>query len=464
MFASRDEVAGALDALEAAVSTLADLDVGGLSNPDRLDVVRRLEYCARRGEAIGHRVLGAWWEQREVSEFGGQHSFDVLAAALHLSRAEAGKRFRTAIELAPRTSFTGEPLAPELPATAQACASGAIGDAHVQIIRRFMRDLPAGVDPETRERAEAQLAEAAATLGPDALRKVADRLAAYINPDGDCEERERARRRGITLGDQGPDAMSKLSGWVDPELRAYLEAIEAKLARPGMCNPEDECPVVDGDPDEAVAERDTRSLAQRRHDAWKATCRAMLASGELGVHRGLPVTVIATTTVRELSAAAGHVVSAGGSVVPMRDLIRMASQAHHYLAVFDDDGRALHLGRSKRCASADQRIVLYARDRGCTHPGCTAPAYHAEAHHLVEWAEGGETDIENFGLACHGHHPLAGTGPEDWRARRGERGGRIEWVAPAQIDPAQQPRINTYFHPEDHLLDDDDTTQDGDPP
>lgn len=248
MFASRDEVAGALDALEAAVSVLADLDVGGLSNPERLDVLRRMECCTRKGEAIGQRVLGAWWEQREVSEFGGQHSFDVLADALHLSRAEAAKRFRTAIELAPRMSFTGEPLAPELPATADACGSGSIGDAHVQVIRRFLRDLPNGVDPQTREQAEAKLAQAATTLGPDALRKVAARLAAYINPDGDCEERDRARRRGITLGDQGADKMSKLSGWVDPELRSYLEAIEAKLARPGMCNPDDETPVVDGDP------------------------------------------------------------------------------------------------------------------------------------------------------------------------------------------------------------------------
>ena len=59
-----------------------------------------------------------------------------------------------------------------------------------------------------------------------------------------------------------------------------------------------------------------------------------------------------------------------------------------------------------------------------------------------------------------------GPGP-DWRARRGRagRGGRIEWIAPAGIDPAQQPRINTYYHPEDHLLaDEDDTTGDGDPP
>ena len=173
------------------------------------------------------------------------------------------------------------------------------------MIRRFLRDLPSGVDAETRELAEAQLAQAATTLGPDALRKVAERLAAYINPDGEFEERDRARRRGITLGDQGPDKMSKLTGWVDPELRGYLEAIEAKLARPGMCNPDDDTPTVDGDPDQTAADA-TPAARQRRHDAVKATCRAMLASDRLGVHRGLPVTVIATTTLRELTAAAGH--------------------------------------------------------------------------------------------------------------------------------------------------------------
>ena len=465
MLASMDRVVGALDALDAAVSTLADLDLGGLSNPDRLEILRRLETCSRRSDALGQRVLGQWWEQREVGEFGGQHPFDALAAALHLSRGEAAKRFRTAIELAPRQGFSGEPMPPELAATADACKEGAIGDAHVQIIRNFLRHLPSSVDAETRKLAEAQLAHAATTLGPDALRKIAERLAAYINPDGEFEERDRARKRGITLGDQGPDKMSKLTGWVDPELRGYLEAIEAKLARPGMCNPDDDTPTVDGDPDQSAADRDTRSKRQRRHDAVKATCRAMLASDRLGVHRGLPVTVIATTTLRELTAAAGHALTAGGSLLPMRDLIRMASHAHHYLAVFDEDGRALHLGRSKRCASADQRIVLHARDRGCTYPGCSAPGYLTEAHHVVrDWAEGGNTDVDDLGWACHRHHRLLDPGPDQWRTRRG-RNGRVEWIAPAAIDPHQQPRTNTYHHPEQHLLDpDDDRDGDGDPP
>ena len=42
---------------------------------------------------------------------------------------------------------------------------------------------------------------------------------------------------GITIGRQGRDGMSKITGWLDPQLRAGLDAVLAKLAAPGMCNP-----------------------------------------------------------------------------------------------------------------------------------------------------------------------------------------------------------------------------------
>lgn len=71
-------------------------------------------------------------------------------------------------------------------------------------------------------------------------------------------------------------------------------------------------------------------------------------------------------------------------------LIRMASHPHHYLAVFDDDGRALHLERAKRTATEDQRIMLTAKDRGCTYPERDRPAYHCQVHHMDEWAHGGK--------------------------------------------------------------------------
>jgi Domain of unknown function (DUF222) len=54
------------------------------------------------------------------------------------------------------------------------------------------------------------------------------------------------------------------------------------------------------------------------------------------VHHGLPVTVIVSTTLQERAAGAGQAVTGGGTLLPMRDLIRMASHAYHYLAVFDE--------------------------------------------------------------------------------------------------------------------------------
>ena len=46
-------------------------------------------------------------------------------------------------------------------------------------------------------------------------------------------------------------------------------------------------------------------------------------------------------------------------------VIRQAAAAHHYLSVFDGHTECpLYLGRSRRLASAAQRIVLYAKDRG----------------------------------------------------------------------------------------------------
>jgi hypothetical protein len=47
----------------------------------------------------------------------------------------------------------------------------------------------------------------------------------------------------------------------------------------------------------------------------------------------------------------------------MRDVITMAAEGIHYLAVFDDHSdRPIYLGRQRRIATADQRIICYARD------------------------------------------------------------------------------------------------------
>jgi Domain of unknown function (DUF222) len=105
--------------------------------------------------------------------------------------------------------------------------------------------------------------------------------------------------------------------------------------------------------------RDARSNVQRNHDGLNAALRAVLASGKLRQHNGLPATVIVSTTLKDLELATGKAFTGGGSLLPMSDVIRLARHAHHYLAIFDE-GKAIGLYHAKRLASPGQRIVLYA--------------------------------------------------------------------------------------------------------
>uniref|UniRef100_UPI00114CCC69 HNH endonuclease signature motif containing protein n=1 Tax=Nocardia altamirensis TaxID=472158 RepID=UPI00114CCC69 len=151
----------------------------------------------------------------------------------------------------------------------------------------------------------------------------------------------------------------------------------------------------------------------------------------------------------------------GGSLLPIHDAIRMAAHARHYLALFDDtDGRPLYLGRAKRIATADQRIVLHAKDIGCTYPGCSKPGYLCQTHHRTDWAADGSTDADQLTFACEPHHKLATTGRWTTTATptHHHTPGRTQWTPPIHIDPQRKPRINHYHHPNEYLTPTDNST------
>ncbi len=299
------------------------------------------------------------------------------------------------------------------------------------------------MDVSTRQAAEADLAGKAAQYRPDELARYAQRVMDWLHPDGDLTDTERARKRGITLSNQQYDGMSRLSGYLTPQARATFEAVLAKLAAPGATNPDDHTPVIDTTPDAAAIDRDTRSQAQRNHDGLLAGLRALLASGKLGQHNGLPVSIVVTTTLTDLQTGAGKGFTGGGTLLPMADVIRMTSHAHHYSpasgrypqAIFDH-GKPLALYHTKRLASPAQRIMLFAKDRGCTKPGCDAPAYHSQAHHVTAWTSTGRTDITDLTLACGPDNRLAEKG---WTTRKNTH-GHTEWLPPPHLDHGQ-PRV-----------------------
>ena len=445
---SRKEIVAVFDALKADFKRASDLSFDALTTPERLALLQCSETFRRQLPALEHPLINQVGQQADATELGGKLP-SALANRLRITRAEASRRISEAADLGERRAITGEPLPPRLEATAAAQREGRIGAGHVAVIRSFCHRLPDFIDVETQVKAEAQLARLATEHRPDELSKLADKLSDCLNPDGSFTDADRARRRGITLGKQDIDGMSPINGYLTPEARATIDAVFAKLAAPGMCNPADLSPCVSGTPSQQVIEHDTRSCAQRNHDALTAAGRALLASGELGQHNGLPATIIVTTTLRELEAAVGKGLTGGGTLLPMSDVIRLASHAHHYLAIFDK-GKAIGLYHTKRLASPGQRIVLYAKDRGCSFPDCDVPGYFTEVHHVTPWAKTHTTDIDDLALGCGGHHPLAEQG---WTTRK-NHDGDTEWIPPPHLDYGQ-PRTNTFHHPEKLLSDDD---------
>ena len=66
------------------------------------------------------------------------------------------------------------------------------------------------------------------------------------------------------------------------------------------------------------------------------------------------------------------------------------------------DGSVLDVGRKTRTIPPALRRALDARDRGCRFPGCGLR--FTDAHHVVHWADGGETKLGNTILLCRSHH------------------------------------------------------------
>nr|WP_246044990.1 HNH endonuclease signature motif containing protein [Rhodococcus oryzae] len=454
------QMQGHLSAIADAVEGLCDSDLTGLSDDELTDTMRRLEKTLRRASVVGHNLIVETVERSLPGKLGHKSLNKLLIGVLRISAADASVRVTAAKALGTWHALSGQSIPADLPETAAAQRDGDIGADHARAIREAIRKIPHAVSSSDVTAAEQILAELARSATPEDVEKAGHTLLAHLNPDGNLtDERDRKRLRGIRLGRQVQNLMTPISGHLDPETRALLDPILAKWARPGMNNPDDpesptgaaEHPGVDRDQLAAAAGRDTRTAPQRNHDAFKEALRALLASGILGSHRGLPVTAIITMTLDRLEHATGVATTASGGTLPIRDALTMAQRSHPVLVLFDHNGRPLHLGRSKRLATADQRLALIAADGGCTRPGCDAPATMTAVHHIHDWSKGGATDIDALTLGCDGCHALIHDGPGGWHTRTAPEGteyaGHTEWIPPPHIDPDRKPRVNHRHHP-----------------
>ena len=274
---------------------------------------------------------------------------------------------------------------------AGAVAEGAVTVRKAMTVLRHLHQVEHRLDPLKREEALGSLTQMARTGYDRHVRCAGRYLMSVAGADGALERDEDALRglSGLRFSMQD-NGMLRISGQLDPESAAVLQATLDPLSAPRPC--------------EADGGRDTRPAERRRAEALVEVCRRATASGGEA-----PATVKSQVVVTiDLESLQNRVRGAG--LTPVLDVLspetvrKMACDASITPMVLGGDGQPLDVGRSRRLVTPAILAALRARDRGCTFAGCGRPPGWCDAHHLRHWADGGPTSLDNLALLCARHH------------------------------------------------------------
>ena len=275
--------------------------------------------------------------------------------------------------------------------------------------------------------------------GPKGVRSLRPALLAAHGADGEFQADADTAERLVSLSRPSTDELGALTYQLilDPVGAAALEAAIGPLSAP-----------VPG-PD---SERDPRSPQLRRGQALIEVCRRATSAGDRPPS-GVKTTLMLTMSYDDLAARTGAATvigsAQGGSLIAPETARRLACDANVIPTVLGGRGEILDQGRSTRLATPGQLAALWLRDAGCSFPGCTTPAHWCDAHHLVHWADGGTSDLNNLALLCGRHHSVvhrdhlighvtdasAATGAVTWNVIPGSYDRRHNAIPPSGDPP-----------------------------
>ncbi|MBM7516052.1 HNH endonuclease signature motif containing protein [Nocardioides nitrophenolicus] len=180
--------------------------------------------------------------------------------------------------------------------------------------------------------------------------------------------------------------------------------------------------------------RDPRDAGARLWDALVDACDRLTATDELPRDHGTKPRVVVLIDQESLKqkvidaglARNGHTPT--GARFSATAVRRMACDAEIIPGVLGAQGQVLDVGRAQRLVTAAIWIALVIRDRHCAFPGCTRMPLACDAHHVVHWADGGATSLDNLVMLCRHHHVLIHQTP--WVVHIDHDTGQPVWTPP----------------------------------
>ena len=361
--------------LESALEVLEAEDLASLPDAALEEDFARLQRAAERLEVQRLRRL-AMIDRRQPYLRDGCLSTSSWFARTHRvahSTASGDVRMARALEA--------------MPDTIDALTSGAISESAARLLV-FARE----ADPKAFAESESVLVDAATSHEVrDLGRVVAHWRNAAESKHVVTEGEEALRRRRNLHASRTVFGMVRIDGDLDPELgETVLTALQSQV----------DADLRTRDPD------DRRSPAQRRADALGEICRQWLDSSdrsEVGGELPHMTVTMSLEALKEASEACEF-----DHVGPVHAEIgrRLACDATICRVVVGSRSEPLDVGRLTSVVPAPMRRALRLRDRHCRFPGCDRPPPWCDAHHVVHWADGGRTALENLVLLCRRHHGL----------------------------------------------------------
>jgi hypothetical protein len=259
----------------------------------------------------------------------------------------------------------------------------------------FRTPVASPFDPSVEcETPEALIAEYCAHASFKELQRHLDELAAQL-----AEETELLEGLGeqslqwIELAEQG-NGMWALSGELSSDTGRLLDKYLKTACPPPRQEEQDTEGVMPAQPNrhaealhQLLAGYGTSPEATTRH-GHTATLDLMV---DIETLQGKDTDRTALLEGQPVSVAKARLLSCEAGVIP---------------SVFNyKTGEAVELGRAARLPNTSLRRKLeLEQPEGCAWTGCSRPVAWTEAHHLVHWADGGETNADNLILLCRFHH------------------------------------------------------------
>jgi hypothetical protein len=348
---SDEELEAGFGSLNRAWEAIGAKRLKWLAELDRRSVYRR----------DGHLSAAAWLTDR----------FGVSAGA-----AKREVRTATALEAMPRVR--------------RALAAGAVSSSAVKILVSAWQD-----HPEEFAGDEAQLVEEAACRSADELRRMLIEWSHHRGADGGAGRAERLHERRHLDAYGAETGMVRVNGELDPGAgEAVLTALQA---------------IVDAEA-RSVGVQELRTPAQRRADALAEMAERYLASRERPAVGGERPHLTVTVDVETLREGHGTARLDHAGPVPADVARKIACDASVMRVVLGGASLPLDVGRRTQVIPPHLRRAVVVRDGTCRFPGCGRPQAWCDAHHVVHWADGGETAIGNLVLLCRPHHRLVHEG------------------------------------------------------